>query len=468
LALALLLGRFLPRRGVTSAAVLCWALAADRIVDFADADIAAFVVQGIVLVFSAVALLSQHQEKVGAVIRRIAGAGRATVRLGLAYPLARRFRTAMTLAMYALVVFTLTFIAALSHVFAAGVDGMTAHEAGGFDLLATTAPAGTVPASMLEAADGVEAAAVVSYAFAEFAVPGRAEPARWALTGIDETFVEVGPPPLETWDPAYPSEQAVWQALLQDPRLMVIDGYFPQNGGPQARAARVGDVVTIRDLAGGGTVQRTVIGVMHGGLTFPGAMLSAASLTEVTSIATPTRSYLRLSPGSDAGAVANTLQRQFLTSGLVAEPFRTSVERNVEANVQFLRLMQGYLALGLFIGIAGLGVIMVRAVRERRREIGMLRSLGLQPRAVRSVFILESVFVAAEGILLGAALALVTAHQLVNNAGVWGDFGVSFTVPTTQLAVLLALTLAGSLAATATPAQQASRIRPAVALRTAD
>jgi putative ABC transport system permease protein len=469
--LSALLARLLPHRVVVSAAsgaVLVWALAADRFVDFADADIATFVVQGVVLVFSAVALLSHNQEVVGAAIRRVAGAGRATVRLGLAYPLARRFRTAMTLAMYSLVVFTLTFLAVLSQVFAHGVDGMTANEAGGFDLLATTTPAGAVPAAELEAVDGVAAAAVVSYAFVEFAAPGRPEPGRWALSGVDETFVAAGPPPLETWDRTQPSELAVWQALLDDPNLVIVDGYFLQSGGPQAHAARVGDTVTIRDLAGGGSVERTVIGIMHGGLSFPGAMLSAASMTEVTSIAAPNRFYLRLEPDADAAEVASALQREFLTSGMVADPFRRLVERNVEANVQFFRLMQGFLALGLLIGIAGLGVVMVRAVRERRREIGMLRSLGLQPRAVRSVFLLESAFVAVEGILLGVALALVTAYQVVTNAAAFGDFGVAFTVPWSQLAVLVAITALGSLAATAAPARQAARIRPAVALRTAD
>ena len=58
------------------------------------------------------------------------------------------------------------------------------------------------------------------------------------------------------------------------------------------------------------------------------------------------------------------------------ETFRSLIEEFARANLQFLRLMQGYLALGLLVGIAGLGVVMVRAVRERRREVGVLRSLG--------------------------------------------------------------------------------------------
>ena len=49
----------------------------------------------------------------------------------------------------------------------------------------------------------------------------------------------------------------------------------------------------------------------------------------------------------------------------------------------------------------------------------------------------------------------------------FGD-DLPFSVPWSQLAVVIGLTLVFSLLATATPAQQASRIRPAVALRTTD
>jgi putative ABC transport system permease protein len=133
---------------------------------------------------------------------------------------------------------------------------------------------------------------------------------------------------------------------------------------------------------------------------------------------------------------------------------------------QFIHLMQGYLALGLVVGIAGLGVVMVRAVRERRRQIGVLRALGFPGIAIRRAFVAESSFVAAEGILIGVALALVTAWRLVGSAS-FGE-GLPFAIPWGPLALLVAGTLVVSLLATAAPAQQASKIRPAVALRITD
>lgn len=133
-----------------------------------------------------------------------------------------------------------------------------------------------------------------------------------------------------------------------------------------------------------------------------------------------------------------------------------------------MRVLQGYLMLGLLVGITGLGVIMVRAVRERRREIGMLRSLGLQPATVGWSFMLEAGFVALQGLLIGTALATATGYQLVTNASALGGIDAAFTVPWTELATLLGVTLAASLFAAGWPARQASRIRPALTLRTTD
>jgi putative ABC transport system permease protein len=109
---------------------------------------------------------------------------------------------------------------------------------------------------------------------------------------------------------------------------------------------------------------------------------------------------------------------------------------------------------------------MVRAVRERRREVGVLRSLGFLVSQVRRAFVLESGFVAFEGILIGAVLALVTSAQLVAT----GEFGedIAFIIPWGNLAVLTMGSLVASLLATAWPAQQASQIPPAAALRIAD
>ena len=65
-------------------------------------------------------------------------------------------------------------------------------------------------------------------------------------------------------------------------------------------------------------------------------------------------------------------------------------------------------------------------------------------------------------------LGAVTSYQLLVNSDAFGDQPLDFSLPWTALAIILVVPLAASLLATAAPATQAARIRPAVALRIAD
>jgi putative ABC transport system permease protein len=138
------------------------------------------------------------------------------------------------------------------------------------------------------------------------------------------------------------------------------------------------------------------------------------------------------------------------------------------ANIAFFRLMQGFLALGLVVGIAGLGVIMIRAVRERRRTIGVLRALGVQARTMRRSFLLESGLIAVEGVLLGSILGVLTTWLMYQKSATFETVRTGFPVEWITIAVLLTATLVLSLIATVVPARRASRIVPALAVRIAD
>ena len=75
-------------------------------------------------------------------------------------------------------------------------------------------------------------------------------------------------------------------------------------------------------------------------------------------------------------------------------------------NSGFFTLMQQFVGAGLLIGVAGIGVIMFRAVRERRRDVGVLRSLGFQSSSVSRTFMFEAGFVATLGVAIGVVTAL--------------------------------------------------------------
>jgi putative ABC transport system permease protein len=427
-----------------------------------------YVVQGIVLTAAAVTFLSFQQARISRALTFLTRGRSLSLRLGLAYPLARRSRTGLTIAMYALVVFILTFITALSHMIDTQVENATTHVKGGYSVVIRSSSANPLRAAQLASLDGVTKVAPIASTFAQFRVKDMTTSVPWAMTGFDQRFVRGGPPILEDRG-SYPTDRAAWQAVLRDPRLAIVDAAFLQNGGgPPNFVVEPGEKLTVKDPYTGRTRVLTVAaiapsdffvsnGVLYG---LPGARTLFGYHLSLN------RLYVGLAPSVDPDRFAAGVQGSFLTHGAEAFSIATIVDEGFSITHQIFQLFQGYLAMGLIVGIAGIAVVMVRAVRERRRQIGTLRALGFGARPVGRSFAIEAAFVAIEGTLVGAVLALVTLYDIVALSDSWGE--LAFSVPYVQLGVLLAATIGASLLATVWPAVSASRIRPAVALRTTD
>jgi putative ABC transport system permease protein len=446
--------------------VLVWAVAAVPIALALDADIDVllFVVQGLVLVGSAVVLVSQHQEAIGHVLGNVANRS-LRVRLGLAYPLARRFRTAMTLGMFALVVFILVMISVFSAMFSSQLGKFTSDASGGFDVVVESNPSNPVALDALARDPAVRALSpVVTSAIRVVEAPSLERPRQWLISGFDATFVDQGPPALDDRG-SYPSDTATYQAVFEDPALAIVDEFFLSAGtGPPNQQLDIGDRFTVQDEGTGATRVFTVAAIATTDVAANGVFVSRTATDALLGPrSVVNRAYLDT---DNPDAFADAFAGRYLENGGEAETIRSIVQGELSQQQQFFLLMRGYLALGLVVGIAGIGVIMVRAVRERRRQVGVLRALGFQAKAVRAAFVVESSFVAVEGVVIGTVLALVCTWS-ITLTDAFGD-GMTFRIPFGAIAILMVTTLVFSLIATAAPARAAAKIDPAVALRIAD
>jgi putative ABC transport system permease protein len=133
----------------------------------------------------------------------------------------------------------------------------------------------------------------------------------------------------------------------------------------------------------------------------------------------------------------------------------------------------------LLIGIIAIGIMnaLYNAVRERTREIGTLRAIGMTRRQVLVLFLLEAVFLGAIATTLGAlggtALALwLDSLQVAIPVDAVRAILLSDTLhlvvpPVAAVLSVLALTALTGLAAIL-PAARASRLRPVTAMQHAD
>lgn len=76
-------------------------------------------------------------------------------------------------------------------------------------------------------------------------------------------------------------------------------------------------------------------------------------------------------------------------------------------SISLLNVIRNFLT-SIIVLIGSLSVFntLVKTVRERTREIGMLRSLGFQPNQIRNLFITETLLLGSIGCLIGALLSL--------------------------------------------------------------
>lgn len=450
----------------TTGVAMVWAVVAFPLLDLNVDDTTLFVVQGVILVLGAVILVDRQQTRIGSLLRRLGGAS-VVPRLALTYPSFHRLRTATILIAYSLIVFTLVFSSVLSGIFSSQARELVAKESGDYDLLVTASDANPVSSRQLEDVEGVEYAATLNWSVVGSRVGENVAFEDWAVSGLDRTYLAEGPPALEAFDRReYPDEAAVWEALLDNPSLAVADEAFLESGGgPPENNVDVEDRIQLRSPVKGEAIERQVVGVYGGGTAFSGVMLSKDSFAELVDEPVGNRHYVDVSEGHGPEAVGERLERSFLTHGLEARTFEQLVQSALRSQEQFFGLIEGYLALGLLVGLGSLGVVMARAVRERRRQIAILNTLGLPSSAVRASFFLESGILVTEGVLIGAGLALLTSYHLVAGSAAFGDTEVPFAVPWTRLSLLLAVVVGFSLLTTLPAASRATATRPAAWLR---
>jgi putative ABC transport system permease protein len=125
---------------------------------------------------------------------------------------------------------------------------------------------------------------------------------------------------------------------------------------------------------------------------------------------------------------------------------------------QTLYLLAGFAAVAALLAVLGLYGAMAWSVAQRNTEIGIRQAIGAQRAEILRLVLGQGLRVAAAGIAVGIAAAVVVTRLLSQML-----FHVSGTDPLTYAAVAL-LFLAVALAATALPAWRAARVDPLRAL----
>ncbi|GAA5015680.1 ABC transporter permease [Kitasatospora paranensis] len=174
--------------------------------------------------------------------------------------------------------------------------------------------------------------------------------------------------------------------------------------------------------------------------------------------------YVQLAPGTDAAAYASAVTKADRGVGASVNGGIETMEKVVISVVSTLTLM--------LIVVSALGVLntVVLSTRERRKDLGMLKSIGMTPRQVIAMVVTSMTVLGTVGGLLGVPLGVLAHRIIIPLTG----HGTGVDLPASLLHVwhwptLVPLALAGALIAALgayLPARGAAKVPVAEVLRT--
>jgi putative ABC transport system permease protein len=473
--------------------VIWWLLPAGTVeaLDEMDQGIELFFISGIFIVVGAVWTVIYNTDALLTVTLLIFGRLKGmppVLRAALSYPSQNRFRTAMTLTMFSLVIFTLVVMAFIIHS-QVSVYEDTERISGGFDIQADTSFNNPIPdmTAALGNVDGVAADDFVAMGSVS-GLPVKLKQAgaegdsiNFLLRGANNDYTEATTFEFVMRASGYDSDEAVWQALQTEPNKAVVSPFLVASrtsivlGGPEFQLEgffiedeEMPEVkLLVQNAYTGVEEQFEVIGVIDriGFFSSGPVLTSQESLNALAGGPLPAQSFFfGLREGVEAEETAKALEAGFLENGMQAFVLAQVIRDSTRTNMALNNLLQGFMSLGLVVGIAALGVITARAVVERRHQIGVLRAIGFQKGMVQLAFLLESSFVAILGILLGLGLGAAISYNVIGTIAEDVQ-GLEYTVPWANLIVVVVVAYTASLLTTYLSARQAANIHPAEALR---
>lgn len=432
-------------------------------------------------------------------LRKVAG----SIRLAIAYSLGNRFRTGTVMFLFATVILSvivMAYVIKATNTAAAPEAELNAN----FDIELTTGPLSFFdPIHDLEAEANeredfplsdvaLMSSIVTDFAELEPLQPNAHSREEWgtSVAGVDAAYTTQAAQlyALQWRAPEYATDADAWAALGTRTDVVIMEHWLVEelwqgdDSASDSATTPLADALdgntlppmtvklSLTDADALGPIELEVIGALEDGpmLANSDILVNRGVFPALTARPpTPDAHYIKVREGlteDEARAVAQAAERSLLSGGLNASLMsdRFTVTQAILRGM--LQLFQGFLALGLITGLAGLAVISARTVVERRQQVGMLRAIGMPTAAIAWMFILESSFVALSGILVGIAIGMVTGSELI---GAFYTFATDepLGIPWQSILLLAGGTYLFSVAVTALPAWQATRIYPAEALR---
>jgi len=407
----------------------------------------------------------------------------------LAYPLSKPLRSSLVVGMFSLTIFSVVVLAGFSAQFETYSNSFVDDAQGEFELLGT----GSLERP-LEIESNVEnwpwpenyshndfdAISLLHFNYVRISDQVdeqssykelKNNASRYYIRGIDENFANHGGLPLIAWDESLAnSEKEIWQLVSENEIFVIVDSAFAMtyNIDGNENGIQLGDVLVLHNYNNMAIEKEViVVGVLkEGSLLSLGGIFAQDDLAIQYFGAEPTRIMFSIPDDKtidEMKDLSKELETSFVDYGMQVYVIEEEVIEIQSLIFAIFSIFKAFLALGLIVGIAGLGVVTMRSVSERQHQTGVLRALGFEKRMILFGYLLELTWISLLGMINGVLIAILFHYQLYRVF--WSEQGAIFTMPWAEIGLFVFGAFLLVLLFTALPIRKASQIHPAEALR---
>ena len=221
----------------------------------------------------------------------------------------------------------------------------------------------------------------------------------------------------------------------------------------------IGDVVTVVDTAGD-SADLEVVALLESSLDTGniGNLVDTATFDALVGDTAPTAAFIDVTSGaqSDTGEAIQDV--------VATRPDISLVPGNVLGQIVgtifdfMINAVNGLLVMSVLVALIGIVNTLSLSILERRRELGLLRIMGMTDGRVQRMVRLESALIAALGTITGMVLGLTIGWGMIASTARLSDAGIGFGFPAIQLLVVLVLGIALGALASSLPARRSTRL----------
>jgi hypothetical protein len=213
-----------------------------------------------------------------------------------------------------------------------------------------------------------------------------------------------------------------WDALntqLPDGQVAAVGDYATL---VWALGKKIGDMVEYTDDTGK-TFNVKIVGMIQDSILQGSLLIAENNFRERFPSEEGFRMFLIDAEPQAAATVSKTLSRSLRDFGFEIVPTSDKLAAFLQVQNTYLDIFQMLGGLGLILGSAGLGVVVLRNVLDRRGELAMMRAVGFDRAAIKKMILAEHCLLLIWGLIAGVVTALIAVTPAIKQPAAEIPFG---------------------------------------------